>query len=371
MMRRSLNERSQPLRFRVKQSSGAESDIVLEAGATMGRDRGCTLVVEDSRCSRKHAAIDADGVTIRDSNSANGIFVNSRKVASAALKAGDIVRLGDTELTVLPEEEEAAGGTLQMGSGTIAMLSSQVVAPTEAPPPLPPMATAPLQTIPPPAPAPAPPAPPPPPPAPAAPPALPPVPAVTAAPAPAPAPAPPPAPAAPPVSAAPAPTPGPPAPAPTPKPEPIKKGPIGRPLTVTLLAALWAASLFLYGIGGVWAAMKGIRLGLVGGPILAIVSGVMAYGMFARPRWARSAQIALACIGLFTPFMLPSLVVILYMLRDDVSIVFAHHDYAELSADEIDILQESRDTLFAGGLLLAVVLTVVGIGITAALLAMD
>ena len=117
--------------------------------------------------------------------------------------------------------------------------------------------------------------------------------------------------------------------------------------------------------------MKGIRLGLVGGPILAIISAVMAYGMFARARWARSAQLALACLGLFTPFMLPSIVVVLYMLREDVSIAFAHRDYAELSAEQIDILQESRDTLFAGGIVLALVLTVAGIGITATMLAMN
>src|SRR5436190_16876492 len=97
------------MRFRVKQSSGAESEVILESGAILGRERSCSLVVDDARCSRRHAVIEADGITIRDNESANGIFVNSRKVASAALKPGDIVRMGETELTVLADQAQESG----------------------------------------------------------------------------------------------------------------------------------------------------------------------------------------------------------------------------------------------------------------------
>jgi hypothetical protein len=151
---------------------------------------------------------------------------------------------------------------------------------------------------------------------------------------------------------------------------PLRQGPLAMPLTVTLLALLWAASLFLYGIGGVAAAMKGVRIGLVGGPLLVLISGAMAYGLFTRARWARGAQLALAGVGLFTPFMLPSAVVLAYMLRDDVALAFAHRDYAELSAEQIEIVGESRETVFASALVLALLVTVVAIGVGVAMLAM-
>jgi hypothetical protein len=357
MMRpgRRTGEVTNALKLRVKQASGTESEVVLEAGATLGRDKGCTLVVEDARCSRKHAQIEADGVTIKDSGSANGIFVNSRKVPAAALKPGDVVRMGETELTVLPGED-GASGTMAMGSGTIAMIANQASAPAPpsapapaAPPPSPaPVAAAPAPSVPPPAPAPAPPSPP--------------APVAAAAPPPAPAPAPPPV-AAP--VARPEPAPARPASGALAGGARLRKGGLERPLTVTLLACLWALSLFLYGLGGLAAGLKGVILGFIGGPLLAVVSGVMAYGLFARTRWARGAQLVLAGVGLFTPFLIPSAIVLLYMLRDDVAIAFSpRRDYSELSAEEIDILShESREGVFAGGLAAALAVTVIGIAI--------
>ena len=46
--------------------------------ATVGRDPSSDLVLNDPKCSRRHAVIEAgaEGITIRDSGSANGVFVN-------------------------------------------------------------------------------------------------------------------------------------------------------------------------------------------------------------------------------------------------------------------------------------------------------
>ena len=62
----------------------------------MGRDPSCDLVLNDLKCSRRHAVVEAgpDGLAIRDTGSANGIFVNGKKIERSALKAGDVVRLG-------------------------------------------------------------------------------------------------------------------------------------------------------------------------------------------------------------------------------------------------------------------------------------
>ena len=71
----------------------------------VGRDPGCDIVLNDSKCSRRHAVVEdgPEGLVIRDSGSANGIYVNGRKVEKSALRPGDTVRLGEVKLRLLPE----------------------------------------------------------------------------------------------------------------------------------------------------------------------------------------------------------------------------------------------------------------------------
>jgi transcriptional regulator with GAF, ATPase, and Fis domain len=74
----------------------------------IGRDvPAAQLRVEDPGMSRLHArCIDrgADGVQLIDCESRNGTYVNGRKVQSALLSPGDILRLGDTLLTYSSSE---------------------------------------------------------------------------------------------------------------------------------------------------------------------------------------------------------------------------------------------------------------------------
>jgi two-component system response regulator AtoC len=76
----------------------------------IGRGEGCELRLEDPAISRQHAAlIFGQGVTLEDSGSANGTFLEGRKIGSgerALVKPGEVVELGAFTLTLT-----ATGGT--------------------------------------------------------------------------------------------------------------------------------------------------------------------------------------------------------------------------------------------------------------------
>lgn len=67
---------------------------------TLGSVAGNTVVLADPAVSRKHVAIRrAEGAyEVADLGSTNGIYVNGHKVPKKALEAGDIVRVGNTEM---------------------------------------------------------------------------------------------------------------------------------------------------------------------------------------------------------------------------------------------------------------------------------
>ena len=72
----------------------------------IGRDDCCDIVLsEDSLVSRRHALIEfSQGeYLIKDLNSTNGTFVNGKplqKMEKRLLAAGDVVRIGKTELKI-------------------------------------------------------------------------------------------------------------------------------------------------------------------------------------------------------------------------------------------------------------------------------
>jgi hypothetical protein len=70
-------------------------------GATLGRSRDCDIVLDDSSISRRHAEIRpaADGWTVADLGSTNGVRLNGRTLRDATpLQDGDRVELGSTEI---------------------------------------------------------------------------------------------------------------------------------------------------------------------------------------------------------------------------------------------------------------------------------
>lgn len=229
-----------------------------------GRDPSCDLVLNDVKCSRRHAVLEAgpDGITIRDTGSANGVFVNDQKVERAPLRAGDTVRLGDSVVTVLPDEVE---GTVVMGPAG-AGAGEATLGEESQPPPLPIRPAAPPPRMP----------------------------------------------AAPPVRASDASL-------SEPEDEEYEAPPLRRPLTVNVLAALWLMSVPIYALGGLALAARtsgGSALLLAGlGLLLAVLAAALAWGLWSLQPWARGLQIAVAAAGvLLCPFTLASVVVLAYML---------------------------------------------------------
>lgn len=73
---------------------------------TIGRMPGCSLVIEDPRVSRNHAAVVViDGIAyIRDLGSTNGTFVNGQRVTKETpLRSGDDIKVGGSEIAYLIE----------------------------------------------------------------------------------------------------------------------------------------------------------------------------------------------------------------------------------------------------------------------------
>lgn len=70
------------------------------ARLTIGRDPESDIFLNDMTVSRAHAVLEnADGVvSIRDSSSLNGTYVNGRVVESAVLADGDVVQIGTFQM---------------------------------------------------------------------------------------------------------------------------------------------------------------------------------------------------------------------------------------------------------------------------------
>lgn len=89
------------LTLTVRDPSGRVRQLPLAQGElTVGRDTSCGLPLEpdDASASRRHASIVVDGptVTVTDTGSTNGLYVNGVRVERAVLAPGDELRLGRT-----------------------------------------------------------------------------------------------------------------------------------------------------------------------------------------------------------------------------------------------------------------------------------
>ncbi|MCL4820329.1 MAG: FHA domain-containing protein [Vicinamibacteria bacterium] len=354
------------MRFHVRYASGTEHDVDLTGTiATLGRDPSCDLVLNDPKCSRRHAVLEGEpgSLSIRDSGSANGVFVNGKRVDRTPLVGGDVIQVGEVFLTVL---EEPTARTVVMEAEDLDLSPTSSHPPGalddapvtrdaaavsgEGPRPIVPKlpSSADLAR----------PLPPPPPPPirpagapPESPLTVPPPPEVLAAPPrPRPAVAPPPRPLPPPApprsAAAPPAPPGPPRPAaqplrpepaaravPAPQPAvllPLAPGSPGRSLAVTALAGAAGLnavlSLALAFVVAIWAP-RGFplppALAAVGAGLVAIVSGVLAAGFALRAPWARAVGIVAAGAGVPTCALTPiSIATLAYLLRDEARIHF-------------------------------------------------
>ena len=91
----------------IVKSGGATREIALAKETfSIGRTPENDLEVKDSLISRKHSSIvkKGDRYVIYDLGSSNGTFVNREKIEMKTLDPGDVIRIGDTEITFSDEK---------------------------------------------------------------------------------------------------------------------------------------------------------------------------------------------------------------------------------------------------------------------------
>jgi DNA-binding NtrC family response regulator len=79
-----------------------ELALLLESSVLIGTSEACQVRLSDRRVSRRHCALDwADGkLRVVDQRSTNGTTIDGVSVMDAALKEGQILRVGETALTL-------------------------------------------------------------------------------------------------------------------------------------------------------------------------------------------------------------------------------------------------------------------------------
>ncbi len=115
--------------------AGVGTSIALQPGATsLGRGEDADVIVADPGASRRHAVITGtDGQWIvRDENSANGIYVNERRVKQAILNTGDELRIGGTRFALMLEGATTPAPAAPAPRPTVPPASVQVRAPQAA-----------------------------------------------------------------------------------------------------------------------------------------------------------------------------------------------------------------------------------------------
>jgi S1-C subfamily serine protease len=99
--------------------SGADAGRTVEVPAeqqrpfVIGRVVGCDLVIRDEGASRHHAELrvePAGGLRLRDLGSANGTYVDGRRIEEAMLAGGEELRIAGVEIAVMAHRPEAQGG---------------------------------------------------------------------------------------------------------------------------------------------------------------------------------------------------------------------------------------------------------------------
>jgi S1-C subfamily serine protease len=97
--------------------SGADAGRTVEVPAgkafVLGRVQGCDLVIRDEKASRRHAELRAEpagGLRVRDLGSANGTFVDGRRIEEAMLAGGEELQIASVEIAVLARAPDAPGG---------------------------------------------------------------------------------------------------------------------------------------------------------------------------------------------------------------------------------------------------------------------
>ncbi len=87
-----------------KNSEGKPVTFTLRGSpVSIGRAANCGIVLLNTSVSRHHARLEYDGThyLLRDTNSANGVFINGARLSNTpcAVKHGDLLRIGQVEMS--------------------------------------------------------------------------------------------------------------------------------------------------------------------------------------------------------------------------------------------------------------------------------
>ncbi len=123
--------------------------------ATIGRDKGCTVVLGDPAVSRQHARIEVvqDALKLSDPGSANGVWLGNRRVKEATLGPGQIFRIGTTLFECRLERRPADADRTMLGSGAASTAAAppptraRISPPPAAAAPPPPLAPTPAAAV--------------------------------------------------------------------------------------------------------------------------------------------------------------------------------------------------------------------------------
>jgi pSer/pThr/pTyr-binding forkhead associated (FHA) protein len=93
----------------LSKDDGLNQEFLLnKPSVTLGRATTNDIVISQNRVSRIHAQITCsqDGITLTDSNSANGVWVNGQKVTETRLQPGDKIAISDCVLQYLAPTQD-------------------------------------------------------------------------------------------------------------------------------------------------------------------------------------------------------------------------------------------------------------------------
>lgn len=97
---------------------GRQFDLPEAETITIGRDRGNRIILHDTEISRRHAELTQLGsnCTLKDLNSANGSFVNTRAVREHVLVPGDHIAIGQSILVYSANRSERPSAVTQLAN---------------------------------------------------------------------------------------------------------------------------------------------------------------------------------------------------------------------------------------------------------------
>lgn len=125
----------------VLRSPAGEQNVSLDRTLVVGRDPACDVTIDSVRVSRRHAEfrLSAEGVSVHDLGSRNGVVVNGTRVEQAVVGATDRILLGDVAVTLSIESglRPADAPGPEGGSAGFAPAPIPPVAPPSGPAPAP------------------------------------------------------------------------------------------------------------------------------------------------------------------------------------------------------------------------------------------